>query len=151
MAAVLQVVPRAAAQRARLARRARLLAWGGNAWHLVEFAIALGAGIAASSVALVAFGIDSLIEVAAGGVVVWLFTGRRDGSASAERLAQRLIAASFFALAVYIAVDSIRALVGWWWADPLAGVVIAAVAAREGVQSWRGEGCADGCCQPCGP
>jgi len=208
-----QVAPSTAGQRAQLVRRAKLLAWGGNAWHLVEFAIALGAGIAASSVALVAFGIDSLIEVAAGGVVVWLFTGRRVGSASAERLAQRLIAASFFALAVYIAFDSIRALggdhpqaswvgiglalvtaptmpllarakrkvgvelgsratqseagqnmlcaylsvalivglganalFGWWWADPLAGLVIAAVALREGVQSWRGEGCADGCC-----
>jgi divalent metal cation (Fe/Co/Zn/Cd) transporter len=212
---LLQVVPRPSAHRAQLERRARLLAWGGNAWHLVEFAIALGAGIAASSVALVAFGIDSLIEVAAGSVVVWLFTGRRVGSASAERLAQRLIAASFFALAVYVAFDSIRALggdhpqaswvgiglavvtaptmpllarakrrvgvelgsratqseagqnmlcaylsvallaglganalLGWWWADPLAGLVIAAVAAREGVQSWRGEGCADGCCSP---
>ncbi|HEY2868412.1 MAG TPA: hypothetical protein VGJ11_02825, partial [Gaiellales bacterium] len=64
---LLQVAPRASADRAQLVRRARLLAWGGNAWHLLEFAIAVGAGIAASSVALVAFGIDSLIEVAAGG------------------------------------------------------------------------------------
>ena len=210
---LLQVVPRTSARRALLIRRAKVLAWGGNAWHLVEFAIAVGAGISASSVALVAFGIDSLIEVAAGGVVVWLFTGRRVGSASAERLAQRLIAASFFALAAYIAVDSVRALggdhpqpswvgiglalvtaptmpllarakrrvgrelgsrateseagqnllcaylsvallvglganalFGWWWADPLAGLVIAAVAAREGLASWRGDGCADGCC-----
>jgi divalent metal cation (Fe/Co/Zn/Cd) transporter len=208
---LLQVVPRPSARRAQLERRARLLAWGGNAWHLVEFAIAVGAGIAASSVALVAFGIDSLIEVAAGGVVVWLFTGRRVGSASAERLAQRLIAASFFALAVYIAFDSIRALggdhpeaswvgiglalvtaptmpllarakrkvgvrlgssatvseasqnmicaylsvalllglganalLGWWWADPVSALAIAGVAAKEGVESWRGERC--GCC-----
>jgi divalent metal cation (Fe/Co/Zn/Cd) transporter len=210
---LLQVVPGASARRAQLIRRAKLLAWGGNAWHLVEFAIAVGAGVAASSVALVAFGIDSLIEVAAGGVVVWLFTGPRLESASAERAAQRLIAVSFFALAGYIAVDSVHALggdhpqpswvgiglalvtaptmpvlarakrhvgrelgsrateseagqnllcaylsvallvglganalFGWWWADPLAGVVIAAVAAREGVESWRGGGCADGCC-----
>jgi divalent metal cation (Fe/Co/Zn/Cd) transporter len=41
-----------------------------------------------------------------------------------------------------------NALLGWWWADPLAGLVIAAVAAREGVQSWRGVGGADGCCSP---
>ena len=39
-----------------------------------------------------------------------------------------------------------NALLGWWWADPAAAFVIAAVAAREGVESWRGEGCADGCC-----
>src|SRR5436305_13444453 len=209
---LLQVTPRASAHRAQLVRRAKLLAWGGSAGHLLEFAIAVGAGIAASSVALVAFGIDSLIEVAAGGVVVWLFTGRRVGSASAERLAQRLIAASFFALAVYIAFDSIRALggdhpqaswvgiglalvtaptmpllarakrrvgsklnssatvkegaqnmvcaylsvallvglllnavAGLWWADPAAALVIAAVAAREGKASWRGEGCCDTC------
>src|SRR5436190_17574218 len=109
---LLQVTPRASARRAQLIRRAKLLAWGGNAWHLFEFAIAVGAGVAASSVALVAFGIDSLIEVAAGGVVVWLFTGRRLESASAERAAQRLIAVSFFALAGYIAVDSVHALGG---------------------------------------
>jgi divalent metal cation (Fe/Co/Zn/Cd) transporter len=210
---LVQVVSGRSARRAQLVRRAKFLAWGGNAWHILEFAIAVGAGLAASSVALVAFGVDSLIEVAAGGVVVWLFTGRRVGSASAERLAQRLIAASFFALAAYIAVDSIHALggdhphaswvgiglalvtaptmpllarakrrvgrelgsraaeseagqnllcaylsvallvglganalVGWWWADPLAGLVIAAVAAREGIASWRGDGCAAACC-----
>ena len=62
-------------ERERLVRRAKLLAWGGNAWHLVEFAIAIGAGIAAGSIALVGFGADSLIEAASGLVVVWLFTG----------------------------------------------------------------------------
>ncbi|MDX6550339.1 MAG: hypothetical protein QOJ31_1023, partial [Gaiellales bacterium] len=69
-------------------RRARQLAWAGNLWHVIEFAIAVAAGIAASSVALVAFGIDSLIELLAGGVVLWLFTGQRVGSAAAERRAQ---------------------------------------------------------------
>ncbi len=73
------------AERARLQRRARLLAWGGNAWHVAEFAIALVAGIAAGSIALIGFGIDSLIEVLAGVVVVWLFTGSRIGSHAAER------------------------------------------------------------------
>ncbi len=57
-------------ERAALERRAKLLAWGGNAWHLVEFAIALAAGVAAGSVALIGFGLDSLIELAAGGVVI---------------------------------------------------------------------------------
>ena len=65
--------------RAELMRRARILAWGGNAWHVVEFAIAVGAGMAAGSIALIGFGLDSLIEVAAGTVIVWLFTGRRVG------------------------------------------------------------------------
>ena len=99
------------AQRARLERRARLLAWTGNAWHLVEFGIALGAGIAAGSIALIAFGADSLIEAFSGLVVVWLFTGRRLGSPSAERRAQQLIAASFFLLAAYVSAESIRDLV----------------------------------------
>ncbi len=57
------------AERARLVHRARLLAWGGNAWHAVEFAIAVGAGIAAGSVALVGFGADSLIEALAGFII----------------------------------------------------------------------------------
>jgi hypothetical protein len=84
----------AAEERARLQRRARRLAWGGNLWHLVEFAIAVAAGISSSSIALVGFGIDSLIEVIAGSVVVWLFTGHRLHSGSAERRAQQLIAMS---------------------------------------------------------
>jgi DNA-binding transcriptional ArsR family regulator len=62
-------------ERERLVRRAKLLAWGGNAWHLVEFAIAVGAGIAAGSIALIGFGADSLIEASSGLVVVWLSRG----------------------------------------------------------------------------
>lgn len=99
-------------ERAPLERRARLLAWGGNAWHLVEFGVAIGAGIAAGSIALVAFGADSLIEALAGFVIVWLFTGSRGSSEAAERRAQQLIAASYFVLAAYIAVESVRTLVG---------------------------------------
>jgi hypothetical protein len=53
-----------------------MLAWGGNAWHIAEFGIAVGAGIAASSVALIAFGVDSLIEAFAGLIIVWRFTVR---------------------------------------------------------------------------
>lgn len=200
-------------ERARLQRRARLLAWGGIGWHFIEFGIALGAGIAAGSIALIGFGADSLIEAFAGFVVVWLFTGSRLHSETAERRAQQLIAVSFFVLAVYVAVESIRdlmgghhpeaswigvglaaftaptmpllarakrkvgsrlnssatvkegaqnmlcaylsvallvglllnALAGWWWADPAAALVIAAVALHEGRESWRGEGCCDSC------
>ncbi len=95
-------------ERARLERRAKRLAWGGNAWHLVEFGIALVAGVLAGSVALVGFGVDSLIEFAAASVIVWLFTGGRGSSERSEQRAQQLIAASYFLLAAYIAVESIR-------------------------------------------
>jgi divalent metal cation (Fe/Co/Zn/Cd) transporter len=198
--------------REALERRAKLLAWSGNAWHVVEFAIALAAGIAAGSVALVAFGIDSVIEALAGGVIIWLFSGGRGASHLAERRAQQLIAVSYALLVSYIAVEAVRdlvgshhpeaswvgiglaaftaptmpllarakrnvgrnlnssatvseagqnmicaylsiallagllanALAGWWWADPAAALVIAAVAAKEGVESWRGDSC--DCC-----
>jgi divalent metal cation (Fe/Co/Zn/Cd) transporter len=99
-------------QGTRLVRRAKLLAWGGNAWHVVEFAIAVGAGIAAGSIALVGFGVDSLIEASGGLVVVWLFTGRRLGSAAAERRAQQLVAVSYALLVAYILVESTRTLIG---------------------------------------
>jgi divalent metal cation (Fe/Co/Zn/Cd) transporter len=200
-------------ERSRLERRARRLAWGGNAWHLIEFGIAVGAGIAAGSIALVAFGVDSLIEVAAGLTIIWRFSGSRLASATSERRAQQVIAFSYFLLAAYVSVESVRdlvggqepgvswvgvglaavtaptmpllarakrkvghalnsaatvgesgqnmicaylsialligllanALAGWWWADPIAALVIAAVAAREGVESWRGEACCDVC------
>ncbi len=98
------------AERARLERRARLLAWGGIGWHVVEFGIALAAGLAAGSIALIGFGADSLIEALAGGVVLWLFTGNRRGSSTAERRAQRLIAVSFFVLAAYVGIEALRTL-----------------------------------------
>src|SRR5438477_2210730 len=198
--------------RLHLERRARMLAWAGNMWHIAEFGVAVGAGLAAGSVALIAFGIDSLIEFAAGGVILWLFSGERGVSETAERRAQRLIALSFLALAAYAVVASGRALTGshpdpswlgialaavaaaampllarekrrvgralgshatvsesgqnllcaylavallvglganalagWWWANPIAGLVIAGVAVREGRQAWRGEMCDEGC------
>jgi divalent metal cation (Fe/Co/Zn/Cd) transporter len=99
-------------ERAALERRAKMLAWGGNAWHVVEFAIAVGAGVAAGSVALVGFGIDSVIEALAGGVIVWLFNGGRGSSQTAERRAQQLIAASYALLVAYIGVEAVRDLLG---------------------------------------
>ncbi len=199
-------------ERLALERRARLLAWLGNGWHVAEFAVALGAGLAAGSVALVGFGLDSAIEVLAAGVIVWLFTGGRGASHAAERRAQQLVALSYLLLVVYIAAEVVRdllaghrpgtswvgvglavvtaptmpllarekrrvgralgssavvseagqnqlcaylsialligllanALAGWWWADPVAALAIAALAAREGLASWRGDSC--DCC-----
>jgi divalent metal cation (Fe/Co/Zn/Cd) transporter len=198
--------------RHRLQRRARLLAWTGNAWHLVEFAIAIAAGISAGSIALIGFGADSLIEGLAGFVIIWLFTGARLHSNTAEQRAQRLIALSYFLIAAYVAAESLRDLInghhpaaswigialaaftaptmpllarakkdvgrrlnsaatvseagqnmlcaylsialliglslnavaGLWWADPAAALVIAAIAVREGRESWRGQSC--DCC-----
>ena len=97
------------AKRGRLVRKARRLAWLGNLWHVAEFAIAVGAGIAAGSIALIGFGVDSLVEAAAGGIVLWRLSARRVDSASAERRAQQLVSVSYFLLAVYVGVESIRA------------------------------------------
>jgi divalent metal cation (Fe/Co/Zn/Cd) transporter len=214
-----------APERERLVRRARGLAWLGVGWHAVEAAIAVGAGIAAGSIALVGFGADSLVEGLAGFVVLWRFAAARATSDAAERRAQQLIALSFYAIAAYIAFEAIRslatadepsaswvgiglaaftlatmpplaaakarvaealgssasksesrqtmlcaylsaallvglganALLGWWWADPVTALAIAAVAVKEGRDSWAGEACcaapgidravcADDCC-----
>ena len=207
-----------AADRARLGRRAQLLAGASVSYNLVEGVIALVAGLVAGSVALVGFGLDSAIEVSSGLIILWQFRHRLPESR--EQQALRLIAVSFFALAGYVGFESLRALVtgaqpdaspvgialaiaslsvmpflawaqrrtgrqlhsssvvadskqtllctwmsaalllglalnavlGWEWADPLAGLVIAAIALSEGRAAWRGEGCcgvtapADGCC-----
>lgn len=74
--------------------------------------MAIAAGVAAGSVALIGFGADSLIEGGAGLVVLWLMTGRRSASAGAERRAQQLIAASFLLLAAYVGVEAVRDLAG---------------------------------------
>jgi divalent metal cation (Fe/Co/Zn/Cd) transporter len=104
--------PSAASDRQRLERQARWLAWGGIGWHFVEFGIAVFAGFAASSIALIGFGFDSFIEALAGFVVLWLFTGSRRGSERAERRAQQLIAVSFYVLAAYVGIEAIRGLIG---------------------------------------
>jgi divalent metal cation (Fe/Co/Zn/Cd) transporter len=200
----------APADRARLGRRAQLLAAASVSYNLVEAVVAISAGLVAGSVALVGFGLDSLVEVSSGLIILWQFRHRLPETR--ERLALRLMAVSFFALAAYVGVESVRALVGghdpesspvgiglavaslavmpflswaqrrtgkalgsnavvadstqtllctylsavllvglllnatlgWSWADPAAGLVIAAVALREGREAWRGEGC-------CGP
>jgi divalent metal cation (Fe/Co/Zn/Cd) transporter len=211
----------------RLARRARTLSWLSLAWMTVEGAVAIAAGAAASSIALVGFGLDSAIEGFASVIIVWRFTGHRMFSATAERRAQTLVAVQFFLLAPYVAFASLRALIGgdrpdesWvgiglaissvilmpmlgiakqrladqlgsaatkgegrqnmlcaylagalllgllgnliagaWWLDPVVGLLIAAVAVKEGREAWRGEGCcvadplaalsADGCEDDC--
>jgi divalent metal cation (Fe/Co/Zn/Cd) transporter len=99
-------------ERARWVGYARLLAWLGVGWHGTEAAIAVLAGLAAGSIALVGFGADSVIEALAGFIVIWRFTGVRALSEEAEQRAQKLIALSFFVLAAYVGVESIRSLIG---------------------------------------
>src|SRR5205807_2433203 len=115
-------------ERQRLTRRARRLTQLGLAWHALEAAIAIAAGVIAGSVALVGFGADSVVEAGAGLVVLWLVTGDRLSSQRAERRAQQLIAGSFLALALYVAIESVRELVaGHHPAVSWAGVALAVV------------------------
>lgn len=96
----------------RLARRARWLSWLSLAWMTVEGAVAIGAGIAASSIALAGFGIDSAIEGVASLIIVWRFSGSRLASERAEERAQKRVAITFFLLAPYIAFEALRDLIG---------------------------------------
>lgn len=197
-------------RRTVLGRRIRLLVAATIAYNVIEAIVAISAGTAAGSTALIGFGLDSVIEVSSAAAVAWQFAGR-DPEAR-EKTALRIIAVSFFALAAYVTVESARALFGggeaehstaglvlaavslavmpglsyaqrragrelgsrtavadskqtllctylsavllvglglnslfgWSWADPIAALVIAAVAVKEGRDAWRG----DTCCPP---
>jgi divalent metal cation (Fe/Co/Zn/Cd) transporter len=102
--------PSRSGERQKLVRRAKLLAWAGVGWHGVEAAIAVGAGLAASSIALIGFGADSLIESAAGIILLWRFAAARASSEDAERRAQKLIAVSFYVIAAYVGFEAVRSL-----------------------------------------
>ena len=125
--------------------RARRLAWLGLGWHVAEAAIAVAAGVAAGSIALVGFGFDSLIEVAAGLVVIWLTAAGRSASPTAERRAQQLIAASFALLALYIGIESVRDLLAGhhpqasWVGVGLAIVTLVAMPPLAGAKRRVGE------------
>lgn len=97
-----------AAQRMALSRRVRLLVGATISYNVVEAIVAISAGTVASSTALIGFGLDSIIEVASATAVAWQFSGA-DPEAR-ERTALKAIALSFFALAAYVTVESIRAL-----------------------------------------
>jgi divalent metal cation (Fe/Co/Zn/Cd) transporter len=197
-------------RRIKLARRIRMLVAATIGYNLIEAIVAIAAGTAADSTALIGFGLDSTIEVSSAAAVAWQFAGR-DPEAR-ERTALRVIAISFFALAGYVTVEAIRALLGsgeaghstvglvlaavslavmpglsyaqrragrelgsrtavadskqtllctylsavllvglalnslfgWSWADPVAALVIAIVAVKEGREAWHG----DTCCTP---
>jgi divalent metal cation (Fe/Co/Zn/Cd) transporter len=115
----------AVAARAGLEQRARLLAWGTIGWNGIEGVIAVAAGAAAGSLALVGFGLDSFVEVFAGAVVLWQLRGV-DGER--DQRALRLIAVSFFAVAAYVVAEASRDVVaGSEAGESGLGIVLAAV------------------------
>jgi hypothetical protein len=93
-----------------LGRRIRFLVAATITYNVIEAAIALSAGAAASSSALIGFGLDSVIEAASAAAVAWQFTGR--GPEAREHIALRVIAFSFFALAAFVTIDAVRSLLG---------------------------------------
>jgi len=107
----------ASADRDRLIRYAKLLAWSSLFWMTAEGAIAIFAGVTSGSVALIGFGIDSAIEGMASVVIIWRFWGSRALSEDAERRAQKLVAVQFFILAPYVSIEAVRALVTGHEAD----------------------------------
>lgn len=111
-------------------RRGRVLTWLTIAYNSLEALVALLAGTLAGSVALIGFGLDSIIEVSASGAALWRLRHDADppARARAERVALRIVGWSFLALAAWVAVDAVRSLVthGAPDASPL-GVAIAAL------------------------
>ena len=112
------------ARRAVLSRRIRLLAAGTISYNLIEAVVALWAGGAADSSALIGFGLDSVIEVASALALSWQFSAK--DPERREHLTLRIIAVSFFALAAFVSADALRSLLGAGQAQhSTAGIVIA--------------------------
>ncbi len=202
-----------ASDRASLIIRGRRLEYLTVAWNAFEAAVALISGWLAGSVALVGFGLDSVIETLSAGILLWRFRDEHDGERR-ERIARRLVGICFLLLAAYVAAESTRALwikaqpersvagiliaaaavvvmpllarakrrvakelgsqalhsdsrqadfcaylsailllglllhalLGWWWADPAAALIMVPIIAREGLQGVQGKTCDD--CRP---
>jgi divalent metal cation (Fe/Co/Zn/Cd) transporter len=198
------------AERAKHLKQGRKLEYFTIGWNMVEAGVAIGAGWFAGSIALVGFGVDSLIESLSGSVLLWrLFSPVHEESR--EKIALKLVGISFLILAAYVAFEAIKsllthespetsfvgiglaivsliimpllarakrrsasnlesrammadsrqtdicaylsaillgglalnALLGWWWADPVAALIMAPIIAREGFEGLRGEVCKD--------
>ena len=104
-------------------RRGRLLAYLTIIWNSLEGIIAIAAGLVAGSIALVGFGVDSVIEVSSGAIILW----RLAAGEERERLALRLVGISFLALAAYVAFDAVKSL--WLRELPEASYIGIAIAA----------------------
>lgn len=114
------------ARRATLTRRIRLLVAATITYNIIEAVVAITAGTIASSTALIAFGLDSVIEVASATAVAWQFAST--DPKTRERAALRVIALSFFALAGYVTIEALRALFGAVEATPSpVGIALAAL------------------------
>jgi divalent metal cation (Fe/Co/Zn/Cd) transporter len=112
-------------RRVTLQRRIRLLVAATISYNVIEAVVALAAGAAASSSALIGFGLDSVVEVSSAAAVAWQFSAK--DPESREKVALRFIAFSFFALAAYVAVDAVLSLFGAGEArQSLVGIVLAA-------------------------
>ncbi|GAB2444964.1 cation transporter [Streptosporangium sandarakinum] len=112
----------------RDARRARLLSLATLAWLGVESVLGLAAGLGSHSLALIGWGVSSLVEAAASLIVVWRFTGSRTRSADAEVKARRAVAVSFWVLAPYLVLHVAHDLEAGHRAVPsLLGVVVTSV------------------------
>ncbi|CAN5409351.1 cation transporter [soil metagenome] len=125
-----------AARRRVLSRRIQLFVAATITYNIIEAVIALTEGTRVSSTALIGFGLDSVIEVSSAAAVAWQFAGK-DPEAR-EKVALRIIAFSFFGLALYVSVDSVRSLLGVGEAQhsPI-GIALAAVSlAVMPVLSW---------------
>lgn len=116
-------------RRAQLARRIRLLVAVTITYNVIEAIVAVTAGTLASSTALIGFGLDSVIEVSSAAAVAWQFSASDHAVRDArEKTALRIIALSFFTLAAYVTVDSVRALTGTGEAQhSTPGIVLAAL------------------------
>ena len=108
-------------------RQGRRLEYFTVGWNLIEAAVALGAGLFAGSIALIGFGIDSLIETSSGAVLLWRLQEGEEGE-KRERMALKLVGISLMALAVYVAIDATKGLI---LKEPpeesLVGIILAAV------------------------
>jgi len=93
-----------------LVRRIKTLSWLSLVWMTAEGVVGVTAGIAANSIALIGYGLDSTIAGVGSLIIIWRFTGARVDSDAAEQRAQRIVAVTFFLLAPYIAVEAIRRL-----------------------------------------
>ena len=102
--------PLAPARRALLHRRIRWFVAATITYNVIEAVVAIGEGTRVSSTALIGFGLDSMIEVSSAAAVAWQFSG--PDPEAREKTALRIIAVSFFALAGYVTIESIRSLSG---------------------------------------
>lgn len=113
-------------RRSTLVRRIRILVIFTISYNVVEAIIALVAGSAASSSALMGFGLDSTIEVSSALAIAWQFAGGKHEER--EKIALRIIAISFFALAAFVSVEAISGLVTGQEAEHSSvGIALAAV------------------------